>query len=128
LAYNDRDLELQASKSFPTLPFLNIFLYNDTMEVIREAPSSDSYIPLSTHQSQTPESFYSGPPVLYHYSPSATLQIHPSDLAAAPALSGLGEGTPVNHVNGSPSVNGDDASDADRELSIRNIDIWVTSE
>lgn len=98
------------------------------MEVIHEALSSDSYIPLSTHQSQTPESYYSGPPVLYHHSPSATLLIHISDLNAAPAFSGLAEGTSLNHVNGSATTNGDDLSDEDRELSIRNIDIWVTSE
>ncbi len=97
------------------------------MEVIHEAPTPDSYIPLSTHQSQTPESFYSGPPVLYHRS-WATLRIHSSDITTDSPFSGFAEGTHPNPVNVPATVNGDRAPEEDQELSIPNVDIWVTSE
>ena len=126
---NDRGSGRGNLKSLPARGSKSISVrIPSAMEVIREAPSSDAYIPLSTHQSQTPESFYSGPPVLYHHSPSATLQIHASDVAAAPAFSGFAEGAPVNHVNGSAIANGDHEEEEDREISIPNVDIWVTSE
>ncbi|KAL2040528.1 hypothetical protein N7G274_006507 [Stereocaulon virgatum] len=102
------------------------------MEVIHTPPTHDSFTPLSIHQSQTPESFFSGPPVLYHHSPSATLSLHRSDLDAAPAFSSLAAGTrPHRSSNGtSRPVNGHshDAEDVDEEYEIPNIDIWVTSE
>ena len=98
------------------------------MEVIHEVPSSDAYIPLLTHQSQTPESFYSDPPILYHHSPSATLQLRASNVVVAPVFSGFAGGAPINRANGSATANGDHEEEEDRELSIPNVDIWVTSE
>lgn len=103
------------------------------MEIIHQAPTSSSFTPLAVHQSQTPESFYSGPPVLYHHSPSASLYLHASDLAAAPALSGLANGA-HRSANGTAAVavNGHDAAeeeeDEDEEIEIVGVDVWVTSE
>lgn len=106
------------------------------MEIIHRAPTSSSFTPLAVHQSQTPESFYSGPPVLYHHSPSATLLLHASDLAAAPALSGLANGA-RRSANGTSSValNGHSAAEKeeereqdDEEIEIAGVDVWVTSE
>ena len=105
------------------------------MERISTAPTNASFTPLSVHQSQTPSSFYSGPPVLYHHSPSATLSIRAHDLAAAPALSGLAEGA-HRRANGAASVvNGGDGAgeeeveeEEDEEIEIAGVDVWVTSE
>jgi len=99
------------------------------MEVLHSAPTTSSFTTLSTHQSQTPESFFGGPPVLYHRSPSATLKTHASDLAAAPALSGLAEGA-HRHSNGTPAINGNAESDEqyDEEIEVQGVDVWVTSE
>ncbi|CAF9937806.1 hypothetical protein IMSHALPRED_000553 [Imshaugia aleurites] len=106
------------------------------MELIHQAPTTSSFTPLAVHQSQTPESFYSGPPVLYHHSPSATLSLHASDLAAAPALSALANGA-RRGANGTAAVavNGDGAAaeeeeeeDEDEEIEIPGVDVWVTSE
>lgn len=106
-----------------------------TMEIIHQAPTSSSFTPLAVHQSQTPESFYSGPPVLYHHSPSASLYLHASDLAAAPALSGLANGarrgangTAAVAVNGHDAADGEDGDDEDEEIEIVGVDVWVTSE
>lgn len=114
------------------------------MEIIHKPPTPSSFTPLLTHQSQTPSSFYSGPPVLHHHSPSASLFFHASDLSAAPALSGLANGA-RRGVNGSAAaaadvaVNGhgaaeeregdeDDNEDEDEEFEIEGVDVWVTSE
>ena len=106
------------------------------MEIIHDPPKAESFTPLATYQSQTPESFFSGPPVLYHHSPSATLSLHKSDLESAPILSRLAEGAHKT-ANGTSSsaVNGnthhheeEEDADDDEEISIPDIDIWVTSE
>ncbi|KAL9070515.1 MAG: hypothetical protein Q9161_004812 [Pseudevernia consocians] len=108
------------------------------MEAIHQSPSSSSFTPLAVHQSQTPESFYSGPPVLYHHSPSASLWLHASDLAAAPALSSLANGA-HRSANGTSTVavNGhgaaeeeeeEDEEEEDEEIEIAGVDVWVTSE
>ena len=106
-----------------------------TMEIIHQAPTSSSFTPLAVHQSQTPESFYSGPPVLYHHSPSASLYLHASDLAAAPALSVLANGahrsangTAAVAVNGHGTAEEEEEEDQDEEIEIVGVDVWVTSE
>ncbi|KAI4114769.1 MAG: hypothetical protein LQ345_004513 [Seirophora villosa] len=98
------------------------------MEVLNAAPTEGNFTPLSTHQSQTPSSFYTGPPVLHHHSPSATLLISSSDLknnAAftnfAPPSEGQSNGSMQGPVNGTGDVE-------DREVSIEGVDVWVTSE
>ena len=102
------------------------------MEIIHEAPKAESFTPLAVYQSQTPESFFSGPAVLYHHSPSASLSIHKSDLECAPILSRLAEGAHKATNGTSSAVNGnahdEEEDEDDEELSIPNIDIWVTSE
>ena len=103
------------------------------MEVLRDAPLESAFTSLLTHQSQTPDSFFSGPPILYYHSQSATLQFHAHDLILAPALSNL---VSERHrpVNGSANgINGDGAAEEhddenDEEIEVQNIDIWVTSE
>ena len=94
------------------------------MEVIHESPELTSFIPLSEHQSQTPVSFYSGPPVLHHQSSDARLLVLQSDLNASSALCKLATST-SGHNGG--LENNEDAEDS-REVSIEGVDIWVTSE
>ena len=99
------------------------------MEILHDAPSASFFTSLSVHQSQTPDSFFSGPPVLYHYSPSATLSLHTSDLTSATILSRLAEGgyRPANGI--STTVNGGvEEHEIDEEIEIRGVDVWVTSE
>ena len=96
------------------------------MEAISQAPTSSSFTPLSTHESETPTSFFSGPPVLYHHSPNAQLLIHRSDLAAAAAFSRFSADPQSDYTNGA-ATNGDSSEHDDEEVAIE-VDIWVTSE
>ncbi|KAI4118004.1 MAG: hypothetical protein LQ341_007641, partial [Variospora aurantia] len=98
------------------------------MEVLHAAPTEGHFTPLSTHQSQTPSSFYSGPPVLHHHSPAASLFIGSSDLknntafaSFAPSSEGQSNGTTQDSADG--PGNGED-----REVRIEGVDVWVTSE
>ncbi|KAI4173435.1 MAG: hypothetical protein LQ343_002968 [Gyalolechia ehrenbergii] len=98
------------------------------MEVLHTAPSESQFTPLSIHQSQTPSSFYTGPPVLHHFSPSSTLCINSTDLQNAPAFSTLASHT-KQQANGSTPAPADTSSeDEGHEVRIQNVDIWVTSE
>ena len=98
------------------------------MEIIHEAPTNDSFIPLSTHQSQTPDSFFSGPPVLYYISLAATLRTQANELASFPALQPLFEHGEAP-VNGTGATNGDPLGEEEsREVEAQEIDVWVSSE
>ena len=101
------------------------------MESIHEAPVAQEFILLAAHQSQTPESFYTGPPVLYHHSPSAILKVHSQDLESAPALVSLFAGA-QSKVNGHTSTNGHTEVEGEEEdgteLEVEDAAIWVTSE
>ena len=95
------------------------------MEIIHDAPEATSYVPVSEHQSQTPASFYSGPPVLYYQCSSAHLVILDSELKLSPALSKLSD----NQVIGAEAAtNGDSGNHQDEEVVISSVEIWVTSE
>ncbi|KAL8870391.1 MAG: hypothetical protein Q9174_003557 [Haloplaca sp. 1 TL-2023] len=98
------------------------------MEILHSSPSNDQFTPLADHQSQTPASFYSGPPVLHHHSQSAQLSVNSQDLALSPALSALVP-KPHSQTNGSTTDPGAaDGDDTGHEVFIPDIDIWVTSE
>ena len=98
------------------------------MEIIHNAPTIESFIPFSTYQSQTPDSFFSCPPVLYHHSPSATLKTQASELVSAPAFRSLFANSEAA-TNGTAVVNGVDADiEEDHEVEAQDVDVWVTSE
>jgi chloride channel, nucleotide-sensitive, 1A len=90
------------------------------MEIIRDAPGTSQFVSLSEHQSQTPASFYSGPPVLHYYSPSAKLVILDSELHSSPVFSKLADTTPTDET----LTNGD----APHEVVIAGVDVFITSE
>ncbi|KAL8826408.1 MAG: hypothetical protein Q9191_003814 [Dirinaria sp. TL-2023a] len=99
------------------------------MEVIKDAPAADSFIPLATYQSQTPESFFSGPPVLHHHSSSATAQIQAKELLSAPILQNLFNSGAEANLNGAAATNGHGEEDEDDHVvETSNVDIWVTSD
>ena len=112
------------------------------MEALNTAPQSADFIPLSTHQSETPESFYNGPPVLYHRSQGCTLKISQHDLTLAPALARLAGGDHEFQSNGLGNGNGarkdSEAHEGDEEedfevevgpeVAIENVDVWISSE
>jgi nucleotide-sensitive chloride channel 1A len=90
------------------------------MEPLTSAPETSSFIPLADHQSRTPSSFYSGPPVLHYHSQRCKIVVLEREVLAAPALNALrGE---------SASANTSTQDDDEKEIAIDGVDVWVTSE
>ena len=109
------------------------------MEVIHEAPKTSSFVPLAEHQSATPASFYSGPPVLHYHSSRSKIVVLAADVPHCPPLGTLTNAynsaskesaTTNGHTSAQGNAvavvetDGDDATD----LVIADADIWVTSE
>lgn len=113
------------------------------MEISSHLPRLSEFTPLSDFQSQTPTSFHSGPPVLYHHTPRATLKFSSLEAASSTAFSSFTSThsstpqthAPTNGTNGSsaPSNEEQDAeedeteSQANDEIEINDVGVWVTS-
>lgn len=99
------------------------------MEALQTTPEASAFVPLAEHQSRTPSSFHSGPPVLHYHSQRCKVVILERDLLTTPALNAL---RVTNHtVNGGNSNPADAPPDQDAEsteLAIDDVDTWVTSE
>ena len=97
------------------------------MEVLREAPKPSSFVPLIDHQSATPASFYSGPPVLHYYSDRSKVIVLDDEVGSIPAFAPLlAVSTSQQQENGT-ETNGDHA-DQTKQRVVEDVDIWVTSE
>ena len=96
------------------------------MEVLREPPHAGSFIPLAEHQSTTPASFYSGPPVLHYHSDRSKVVILDREVSNAPAFAPLFQNAHVAQTasNGDAQTNGD----SDTQKVAEEVDVWVTSE
>jgi nucleotide-sensitive chloride channel 1A len=94
------------------------------MEAINISPEASSFVPLAEHQSRTPSSFYSGPPVLYHHSQRCKIVILERELLMTPALNALRGQDGAN--NSAASQNQQDGDE--KEVAISDVDIWVASE
>ncbi|KAJ5562767.1 hypothetical protein N7535_002789 [Penicillium sp. DV-2018c] len=93
------------------------------MEVLDNSPEASSFVPLAEHQSRTPSSFYSGPPVLYHHSQRCKIVILERELLANPALNALRSDNASNSVTSGAQQDSDE-----KEVAIADVDTWVTSE
>ncbi|KAF7510222.1 hypothetical protein GJ744_006918 [Endocarpon pusillum] len=104
------------------------------MEIITEAPEVTSFVPLIEHQSTTPASFYSGPPVLHYHSQRCKLILLESDMSKSAAVQRLAQASEkLNTLNGESANGGDvEAQSLVEEISVQriisDIDVWVTSE
>ncbi|EZF22620.1 hypothetical protein H112_04580 [Trichophyton rubrum D6] len=106
------------------------------MEVLHEAPNTSSFVPLAEHQSRTPASFYSGPPILHHFSERCKVVILERDLLASPALNSLRSTTVEGSSNGTAQgergapagTTVDEAVEDTKELSLPGVSVWATSE
>jgi chloride channel, nucleotide-sensitive, 1A len=101
--------QLVATHRFQTLPFKTTATM--TVETVNEAPQIEAFTPLSEHQSQTPDTFFGGQPVLYLLSPGAGLIVSKSQFEENSALRGF-------ESNGS----------SEDEILIPDVDIWVSSK
>ena len=113
-----------------------------TLETISAAPTSDSFVPISAHESRTPEAFFGGKPVLHYVDEHARLIIPQRQSHHLLIFDGQGrpfdgQGRPSDHddkysderrssgrtVNGHVGFEGED-----EEAEFTDIAIWVTSE
>ncbi|KAI9828330.1 MAG: hypothetical protein M1832_002758 [Thelocarpon impressellum] len=89
-----------------------------TFEVIHAPPAPDAFTPLSSHQSQTPSSFFSGQPVLHYEAHGARLEAARGQPSDFPLLS-----HPLISANG--TTNGD--GHAEEPGVVEDVHVWVTS-
>lgn len=98
------------------------------MEVLTEAPQTGSFVPLAEHQSTTPASFHSGPPVLHYYSDRCKVIVLEHELENAPPLSQFAtkatQPAQSNEQGQTQEINGGHAT----KKTIEDVDVWVTSE
>ncbi|KAJ5524183.1 hypothetical protein N7494_010833 [Penicillium frequentans] len=94
------------------------------MESLSTAPEASSFVPIAEHQSRTPSSFYSGPPVLHYHSQRCKIVILERDLIANPVLNALrGESATANGASAQA-----DEDEESTEVAIEGVDTWVGSE
>lgn len=99
------------------------------METVTEAPQTSSFVPLAEHQSTTPASFHSGPPVLHYYSDRCKVIVLEEDLEFSPALSNLvSKASQPAHSNEPSEQNGDSNGTSAGQKKLEDVDVWVTSE
>ncbi|RDH33624.1 regulator of volume decrease after cellular swelling-domain-containing protein [Aspergillus welwitschiae] len=89
------------------------------MESIAAPPDTTTFIPLAEHQSRTPSSFHSGPPILYSHHHNCKLVLLEREALAVPALGALREAS---------TANGTTEEEGDKEIVISGVNVWVTSE
>ena len=98
------------------------------MEVLRQAPRTGSFVPLAEHQSTTPVSFHSGPPVLHYYSDRCKVIVLEDELQHAPALSEfatkLSQSTRSSEQDQPEETNGNHSE----QKTMEDVDVWATSE
>lgn len=98
------------------------------MEVLQEAPQTSSFVSLVEHQSTTPASFHSGPPVLHYYSDRCKVIVLESEVPSAPALSNLvAKASQPQHSNEEPAAQETNGTHI-AQKTIEDVDVWVTSE
>jgi chloride channel, nucleotide-sensitive, 1A len=103
------------------------------MEVIREAPKASTFIPLAEHQSATPVSFYTGPPVLHYHSDRSKVIILERDASGTALLEPLlrhASEPETAETNGGAETNGhqEDSNGSTQQKVIEDVDVWATSE
>jgi chloride channel, nucleotide-sensitive, 1A len=97
------------------------------MEVLREPPNVTSFVPLAEHQSTTPASFYTGPPVLHYYSDRSKVIVLQRELSSAPQFGPIFEDASTvtgDSQDGEAHLNGN----SDVQKKAEEVDVWVTSQ
>lgn len=96
------------------------------MELLQTPPEASTFVALAEHQSRTPSSFHSGPPVLHYHSQRCKVVILERELVATPALNTLRGGQAS--TNGTTEAAQDSQEGEGNEVAIDGVETWVTSE
>ncbi|KAL4868527.1 regulator of volume decrease after cellular swelling-domain-containing protein [Aspergillus spectabilis] len=100
------------------------------MESLSSPPETSSFVPLSVHQSRTPDSFVSGPTILHYQAANCKLVAFERDTSSTPTLNALrgaainGSGSAQHEANTANGTEGED----EKEVVIEGLDVWVTSD
>lgn len=100
------------------------------MEILNEAPNISSFTPLIEHQSTTPTSFYSGPPVLHYHSNRSKVIVLEHEARSVPALAPLLDIAMQQEQSGASEaeiMNGGSTAQG-KQKSIPDMDVYVTSD
>lgn len=103
------------------------------LQVITSAPDTSTFLPLKDYQSSTPESFFSGPQVLYYHNKDCRLLISAATLSSTNIFSNFSSAATASvqttSATPSTSVSGADESiqDFDDQTSLP-ISIYVTPQ
>ena len=114
-----------------------------SLDPLTTPPDPQSHTPLHAHQSTTPPSFFSGPPVLHLLCRNSSLLVSKAQWRVHSVLHGLGGGeggdgeeavgindvaAGVALVNGHGNGHGDGSRNDASEIVLTGVDVWVTSE
>ncbi|KAL4883066.1 regulator of volume decrease after cellular swelling-domain-containing protein [Aspergillus karnatakaensis] len=97
------------------------------MESLSSPPETSSFVPISVHQSRTPDSFVSGPAILHYHAANCKLVALERDLTSTPTLNAL-RGAAVNGSTAAQNGANGTEDEADKETVIEGLDLWVTSD
>jgi chloride channel, nucleotide-sensitive, 1A len=89
------------------------------METVETPPTLDSFTPLDEHQSQTPDTFFGGTPVLH---------LHCSDVKVLVSRKSLGEYSLLQSLLPSQDQSQRQEQDSDEEVVISGVELWVSSK
>ncbi len=104
------------------------------MEVLHEPPKASSFTPLAEHQSTTPASFYSGPPVLHYYSDRSKLIVLEDEVESISAFTPLLQhATSASQPHSNAGESNGHAADTPPQAPstqkvLDDVDVWVTSD
>ena len=98
------------------------------MEILREQPKVSSFVSLAEHQSTTPASFYTGPPVLHYYSDRSKLIILDREAQSNAALTPLLQHAITSQQDEDQAQTNGDANHLDEQRVLEEVDVFVTSE
>lgn len=102
-------------------PCLSLPTISGIMEALTEAPRTSSFVALAEHQSTTPASFHSGPPVLHYHSDKCKVLVLEEELQDAPVLQRL-----VSQTQSTATSQA--GNDNEGQKIITDVNVWVTSE
>lgn len=97
----------------------------ERVEPLTTAPDASKFVSLEEHQSSTPSSFYDAPPVLYHHAANCKLLISRRELANTPHMKELWSSSATDKLH---SAECDGSHDADVDVVLDGVDVWVTSK
>ncbi|KAI9803907.1 MAG: hypothetical protein M1825_001787 [Sarcosagium campestre] len=98
-----------------------------SLETIRSPPPPESFTPLSSYQSQTPQSFFNEKPILHHEIEHTTLIVPRSQITSIPLFEESPDSVNGTSTNGHGDIH-ENSNSAEADTRLDDIHVWVTSQ